>query len=196
MIGIIDYGAGNMGSLTNALKHLGIPFLRSNSPDKLVEVDKLILPGVGAFGPAMDRLNQLHLSSFLQKWAYNQKPLLGICLGMQLIFSESDENGNHRGLNIIPGKVKKIKNSLRSIHIGWNHVQLSGKSTTLSHSGFAYFVHAFACHPRDNNVVIGTTEYGEQFPSVIQMEKVFGVQFHPEKSQDFGLDILKRFSHV
>ena len=93
-------------------------------------------------------------------------------------------------------KVKKIKNSLRSIHIGWNHVQLSGKSTTLSHSGFAYFVHAFACHPRDNNVVIGTTEYGEQFPSVIQMEKVFGVQFHPEKSQDFGLDILKRFSHV
>ncbi len=196
MIGIVDYGAGNMGSLSNALTHLGIPFRLSDSPYTLSKMDKLILPGVGAFGPAIDRLNHLDLTSFLKDWSSRQRPLLGICLGMQLLLSESEENGRHKGLDIISGEVKKIKGAPRAIHIGWNHVQPSGESTALHHSGFAYFVHAFACHPVDNNVVVGTTEYGEQFPSVIQMDNVLGVQFHPEKSQAFGLDILKRFAHV
>ncbi len=195
MIGIVNYGAGNIASLTNALDHLGIPLVVSNSPDILANTDKLILPGVGAFGPAMDQLNQLGLSLFIKEWVNNKKPLLGICLGMQLLLSESAEDGQHDGLNIITGKVTKLSQPPRSIHIGWNKVQPRGISTALPDSGFAYFVHAYACRPHDENVVIGETEYGELFPSVLQYGNVLGVQFHPEKSQAFGLDLLRRYAN-
>lgn len=194
MIGIIDYGIGNIGSLTNAFRFLDIPCIYSGDPKKLRECDRLILPGVGAFQPAMDVLTTLKLDRFIQNWALDGKPLLGICLGMQLLLSESEENGLTPGLNIIPGKVIPIKGGSRKIHIGWNQVEPVGDHSIVPNKGFAYFVHSFACKPENEAHIAAKTEYGESIAAVVQKGNVVGVQFHPEKSQDFGMDILRRFS--
>ncbi len=194
MIGIIDYGIGNIGSLTNAFRFLDIPCIFSGNPKKLSECDRLILPGVGAFQPAMDVLTALQLDRFIQNWALDGKPLMGICLGMQLLLSESEENGVTSGLNIIPGKVIPIKGGDRKIHIGWNQVEPVADNSIVPSKGYAYFVHSFACKPSNKIHIAAQTEYGELFASVVQKGNVIGVQFHPEKSQDYGMGILRRFS--
>ena len=193
MIGIINYGAGNLGSLSNAFSYLGIPSFISGDIEELQKAKKLVLPGVGAFGPAMDRLKNLKLDDFLNDWVDDRKYLLGICLGMQLLLSESEENGTNKGLNLIPGRVKLIKNSFRKVHIGWNQVKPTNENLVFSKTGYAYFVHSYACHPVDEENIISLTEYGNQFVSGLRKRNVIGLQFHPEKSQEFGLRILKRF---
>ena len=194
MIGIIHYGIGNIGSVRNACRFLDIPSIVSGDISELSTCERLILPGVGAFQPAMDILIKRGLDTFIQHWAEDRKPILGICLGMQLLLSQSEENGLAKGLDLIPGNVAPIPKSKRKIHIGWNQVKPVNSSSIISTFGYAYFVHSYACWPEINTHIIATTDYGEPFVSAIQNENVIGVQFHPEKSQNFGLEILRRFS--
>lgn len=194
MIGIVDYGVGNVGSLSNALRYLKIPCIHSPDQAKLSDCAGLILPGVGAFRPAMEKLESPQLVSFLREWAGNGLPLLGICLGMQLLLTESEEGGRHKGLALIPGKVVGIRNALRSIHMGWNLVTPKLSNRFVEESSYAYFAHSFVCQPTNPACIIGETTYGSTFPSMIRSENVTGVQFHPEKSRDFGLQILSSFA--
>ncbi|HBR87169.1 MAG TPA: imidazole glycerol phosphate synthase subunit HisH [Candidatus Marinimicrobia bacterium] len=194
MIGVIQYGIGNIGSVKNALDHLNIPNVVTADQNQLSSCDRLILPGVGAFEPAMNILSDLKFDSFIKDWANDGKPILGICLGMQLLLSSSEENGVTKGLGLISGHVSPLLESDRKIHIGWNKVEPIAKNDIITESGFAYFVHSYACRQENESHIIAQTTYGESFTSAIQKNNVIGVQFHPEKSQDFGLDILRRFS--
>jgi len=194
MIGIIDYGMGNIGSLRNALTFLGIDSLLSRDPRELSRCKALILPGVGAFPPAMERLNRTGLAAYLQEWAGKEFPLMGICLGMQLLMSDSEENGLTPGLDLIAGHVVRLENAPRSIHIGWNTVNPQYANDLIPGKGYAYFVHSYACQPEETKAVLTETTYGSPFASAVQSGNVIGLQFHPEKSQKFGLDILRRFA--
>ena len=194
MIGLVDIGTGNIGSLGNALGYLGLPFMHSHDLEDLDSCSHLLLPGVGAFGPAREHLRRRQLDTFLEAWSASGRPLLGICLGMQLLLSESEEHGRHAGLDVIPGRVRKIEGARRRIHMGWNEVVPRSENSLVPATGFAYFVHAYHCVPEDPTVVMAETEYGEKLAAVIRQRNVAGVQFHPEKSQAFGLDILRRFA--
>jgi glutamine amidotransferase len=195
MIGLVDYGVGNTGSLGNALHHLGLRFLLSADSEALDNCERLILPGVGAFGPAMERLHDLQLDRYLREWAASGRPLLGICLGMQLLLSKSYEHGHHPGLNLIPGEVKKIQDAPREVHTGWNEVVPCLEDQLLPDPGYGYFVHSYYCAPDDPNVIIACTDYGGSLAAVIRSDNLVGIQFHPEKSQAFGLDILRRYGN-
>ena len=157
MIGIVDYGAGNIGSLSNALSHLRIEHKVASSPKKLSICDGIILPGVGAFHAAMQKLEKFGLISFLKDWAISDKPFLGICLGMQLMLDFSEEDGEHDGLGLIKGKVSSLSDPPRAIHIGWNLVKPVKAFGVLQKSEYAYFVHAYACYPEDSEITIGVT---------------------------------------
>ncbi|UCH09157.1 MAG: imidazole glycerol phosphate synthase subunit HisH [Fidelibacterota bacterium] len=194
MIGLVDIGTGNIGSLGNALGHLGLPFIHSRDQLELERCSHLMLPGVGAFGPAIEHLRRQQLDTFLQTWSTSGRPLLGICLGMQLLLSESEEHGRHTGLDLIPGRVQKIEGARRRVHMGWNEVVPRNENPLIPHTGYAYFVHAYHCVPLDPDVVVAEAEYGETLSAVIRQGNVAGVQFHPEKSQAFGLAILQRFA--
>jgi glutamine amidotransferase len=196
MIGVIQYGIGNIGSVKNALDHLNIANVVTADQNQLSSCDRLILPGVGAFEPAMNILSDLKFDSFIKDWANDGKPILGICLGMQLLFSSSEEKVVTNGLDLISGHVSPLQKSDRKIHIGWNKVEPIGKNEIITESGSAYFVHSYACRPENESHIIAQTTYGESFASAIQKDNVIGVQFHPEKSQDFGLNILKSFADV
>ncbi|MBA7679033.1 Imidazole glycerol phosphate synthase subunit HisH [subsurface metagenome] len=195
MIGMVDYGVGNVGSLGNALRHLELPFVLSADHDELNRCENLILPGVGAFGPAMERLRSCRLDGFLLEWAASGKPLLGICLGLQLLLSASREHGKHTGLGLIPGQVRKIRGAPREVHMGWNKVIPRHDNHLVPRPGYAYFVHSYHCVPDDPTVVIADTSYGGPLAAAIRKDNVLGVQFHPEKSQEYGLDILRRFAN-
>lgn len=195
MIGIVDYGAGNIGSLSNALAYLHIEHKVTSNPEKLSRCDGIILPGVGAFQAAIQKLEKFGLISFLQDWAESGKPFLGICLGMQLMLEASEEDGEHQGLGLIQGKVLPLYGAPRSIHIGWNLVKPARPHNSLERPEYAYFVHAFACHLEDSEITVGVTTYGQEFTSMFRSRNIIGVQFHPEKSQVFGLKLLKEFSH-
>ncbi len=194
MIGMVEYGVGNVGSLGNALRHLEQPFVLSADPDELDRCERLILPGVGAFGPAMERLRGCGLDEFLLEWAASGKPLLGICLGMQLLLTDSSERGQYTGLGLIPGPVRKIEGASREVHMGWNKVIPRRGNQLVPGPGYAYFVHSYHCVPDDPTVVIADTSYGGPLAAAIRKGSVLGVQFHPEKSQEYGLDILRRFA--
>ena len=193
MIGVIQYGIGNIGSVKNALDHLNIPNVVTADQSKLLLCNKLLLPGVGAFEPAMNILSHLKFDIFIKNWANDGKPILGICLGMQLLLSSSEERVVTNGLDLISGHVSKLDNGDRKIHIGWNEVQPISKNDLITESGFAYFVHSYACRLENESHIIAQTTYGESFISAIQKDNIMGVQFHPEKSQDYGLGILRRF---
>jgi len=193
MIGIINYGVGNIGSLQNALTFLGLRSILSKNPDELSQCKALILPGVGAFPPAIEKLDASGLVPFLKDWANKKCPLLGICLGMQLLMTDSEENGLTPGLDLISGQVVKLKNAPRSIHIGWNTVSPRYSNDLIPSEGYAYFVHSYASQ-QETPEVVAETIYGVPFASVVRSGNVIGVQFHPEKSQQFGLAILKRFA--
>ena len=199
MISIVDYGLGNLKSLQNAFQFLGFKSKRIRSAKEILSAEKLALPGVGAFAYAMDNIHQFGLDIALLEKANNGTPILGICLGMQLLFTCSHEGGNHPGLDLIPGNVKKIEGALKVPHIGWNQVQINKFSKLLKgfpSRGYGYFVHSYYCDPEESEAVIATTEYGDIFASAVEREHVFGVQFHPEKSQEFGLLILKNFAEM
>ena len=206
MIGIVDYNMGNLASVINAFKKVGADATLESDPSKLSQYDKLILPGVGAFGDAMEHLQENGMDEAVKAFARSGKPLLGICLGMQLLFESSEEFGNHEGLGLIPGKVvafdeSKFDHPLKVPHMGWNElftqgsgfgVQSSELFEGLANEFYLYFVHSYhaVC---DDQYAIGKTFYGYEFVSAVQNENVYGIQPHPEKSHENGLKIIENF---
>ncbi|MEC0554200.1 imidazole glycerol phosphate synthase subunit HisH [Bacillus haynesii] len=201
MIGVIDYGMGNLYSVSKALERIDAPYFVSEHPDELKKADSYILPGVGAFRDAMKILTETGLKTFIQDAASEGKPLLGICLGMQLLFEESEERGASEGLGLLKGKVVKLKdcdqagNRLKVPHMGWNLLTVHRDSPLLpkANEGFAYFVHSYYVSGIEEEALIASAEYGVRVPAVVGLGNVYGAQFHPEKSSTVGMSILKRF---
>ena len=197
-IGVIDYGMGNRRSVEKALQHAGAQALITGDPDELRTADGLVLPGVGAFPLAMSNLRRHGLDELIRERVGEGTPLLGICLGMQLLFESSEELEPANGLGLIGGEVTALDSGgLRVPHIGWNEVRFerpSSLTVRLPPRGCAFYhVHSFAARPREGSDVVGTTEYGERFATIVEHGNVFGVQFHPEKSSGDGLRLLGQF---
>ena len=200
MIAIVDYGVGNLFSLRSSFAAVGVDVTVTSDKAVLDSSDGIILPGVGAFGDAAEKLRQSGLADVLVSLARSGKPLMGICLGMQLLFEKSYEYGEHKGLGLIGGSVVPISdvipNGLKIPHIGWNALNITKKSPIFSGAktgDCVYFVHSYYAANCDS-AVIATTEYGAQLTAAVQEKNVFGCQFHPEKSGDVGLGILRAFS--
>ncbi len=196
MIALIDYGMGNLGSVGNALGFVGCEFEITSDPKAIAAADGAILPGVGAFGDCMANLREYGLVDAIRAYVADDRPFLGICLGLQLLFSEGEEMGRHRGLDIVPGRVIRFRHELKIPQIGWNQIvgrqecpQLEG----VADGSYVYFVHSFHVVPEDESVVAATTDYGYDFVSAIRIGNLFATQFHPEKSADVGLRILRNF---
>lgn len=197
VIGIIDYGMGNLQSVQNALNFIGVESFISSDIKALEKADKIILPGVGAFKDAIDLLVEKGLDKFLQDVKSEGKPLLGICLGMQLLFDTSTEFGFHKGLGLIPGNIVKFElEHLKIPHMGWNSLKIEKAAplfTNLPEDPQVYFVHSYHLKTEED-VVSATTEYGMTVQIAAQEGNVYGLQFHPEKSGDVGLQILRNFA--
>ncbi len=199
-LGIVDYNVGNLQSIINALSSLGYDAKLQSDPEKLKNYDKLILPGVGAFGDAMESLRQKGMDEAVCTYAHSGRYMLGICLGMQLLFEKSYEFGEHEGLGLIKGEVVRFDESafedkLKVPHIGWNGLKIKQKSPLfqgLADEFYLYFVHSFHVKTDEKNI-IGITKYGYEFASAVQKDNVFGFQPHPEKSHENGLKVLENF---
>ena len=199
MIAVIDYGMGNLRSVQKALEKVGAKATITQHADEITRAQKVVLPGVGAIKAAMDKLESLQLIESIKTALASKKPFLGICLGLQLLFEESNEGGVVKGLGIFTGKVTRFTD-LKVPHMGWNQIAVQQKTCPLF-KGIAadsnvYFCHSYYVLPRANDVVAATTDYGTVFASAIWKNNIFGVQFHPEKSQDIGLKILKNFTEL
>lgn len=202
MIAIVDYGVGNLFSLEQSFHAIGAEVVITADPEVLRSADKILLPGVGAFGDAAAKLKESGLGDVVVEQARNGKPLLGICLGMQLLFDEGYEYGCHKGLGLISGKVKPIADvipkELKIPHMGWNALAFTRESklfSKISNGDYVYFVHSYyACECDD--AVIATAEYGVPLTAAVEKGNVFGCQFHPEKSGAVGLGILRAFSEM
>lgn len=203
MVAIIDYGVGNLFSLKSSLKAIGADVIVTADKEELKNADQIILPGVGAFEDAARKLRESGLDKFIKELANNGKPLMGICLGMQLLFDKSYEYGEHEGLSLIKGEVVPIKDdvdeSLKIPHIGWNALNLKGEKSpifaNINDGDCVYFVHSYYAKNCENSV-IATTEYGAELTAAVANKNVFGCQFHPEKSGKVGLSILKAFVNL
>jgi glutamine amidotransferase len=198
MIAIVDYGMGNRRSVEKAFEHVGAEAVITRDHDELRRADGIVVPGVGAFPEGMRRLTALGLDELLRERAAAGVPLLGICLGMQLLFESSTEHEGAPGLGILPGTVTRLQ-SPRLPHIGWNLVTFERDSALTEGLGDAaafYHVHSFACRPSDATDVVGTSEYGERFVSVVERGNVMASQFHPEKSSRDGLRMLRNFAQL
>jgi len=198
MIAIVDYGMGNIHSVQKALQLFGAQTLVTNNPQDILACQKVVLPGVGAFADAMQELEKQNLIPALIKHIKNKKTFLGICLGMQLLLEASQESKGVRGLSIIKGKVVKFKEkNLKVPHMGWNQLDKVSQECPLLKDilkhPYVYFCHSYYPDPKEKNVIASTTNYGTDFPSVIWKENIYGVQFHPEKSQSIGLKIIENF---
>lgn len=195
MVAIIDYGAGNLHSVKNALDFLGAESEITGDREKIEKASHIILPGVGAFGDAMKSMEKSGLIETVKKAADGTKPFLGICLGLQLLFENSEESPGVEGLGIFKGSVVKIPDrGLKIPHMGWNNISLTKKSRILpDNEPFVYFVHSYYIQPTDKDVVSARTEYGEVLDIAVERGNVFATQFHPEKSGDAGMEILRRF---
>jgi len=197
MIAIVDYGAGNLRSVRNALVHLGAKVVTVDQPEQLQHAEKIVLPGVGAFGAGMKALRERGFVEPIIEAANNGVPLIGICLGMQYLFETSEEMGRHEGLGLLKGQVVKFPDSTPLIpHIGWNQLYLRQEHSLLNgvqDESYAYFVHSYYVEPADSEDILATTDYGLEYASVVGRGNVFGIQCHPEKSQSVGLQILKNF---
>jgi glutamine amidotransferase len=199
MIGIIDYGMGNIHSVAKALRNFGAKVCVTNKLSEIKKCDKIVLPGVGAFGAAMFELEKLRLDIAIKKHIDSGKIFLGICLGMHLLFDSSQESPRVRGLGIIPGTVKKFKvaKQRKVPHMGWNQLALKKKDCLLlrgiKENSSVYFCHSYYPQPEDKACIAATTEYGIGFSSIICKGNVFAMQFHPEKSQAVGLKIIENF---
>lgn len=195
MIGIIDYGMGNLHSVKNALDYLGAQSYISSDVEALMKADGLILPGVGAFEDAIGRLRDLGIDQMLHQYAALNKPILGICLGMQLLFESSSEFGQHKGLCLIPGNIVKLDVPLKVPHMGWNSLHFLHKDplfTGLEENVHVYFVHSYYLET-DVTYVSATTMYGKEIQVAAFSGSVYGLQFHPEKSGEVGLKILSNY---
>jgi len=203
MIAIIDYGMGNLYSVSKALERMNADYILTSDQDKLAKADGYILPGVGSFNDAMSILNETGLTQFIQKVVSEGKPLLGICLGMQLLFDESIENGEAKGLSLLPGRVIRIPESgngesFKVPHMGWNNLTIKNESPLLAglYSGYAYFVHSYYVDAADEDTLLATASYSVDVPAVVGRGNVYGTQFHPEKSSELGLAILENYINL
>ena len=196
MIAIVDYGMGNLCSVQKAMEHLGAETVITDSPDIISRADKIVLPGVGAFGDAMRELGSRGLVEPLRRAVASQKPFLGICLGMQVLFDRSEESPGVGGLSILPGEVKRFVTGLKVPHMGWNQICIRRQTPIfrgVEDGAYFYFVHSYYAVPDCAEDVATTTDYAVEFASAICRGNLFGTQFHPEKSQSVGLKILKNF---
>jgi len=202
MIAIIDYGVGNLFSLSSSFKAIGADITVTGDPEIIKKADKLILPGVGAFEDAAKKLRESGLDKIIIEEAENGKPLLGICLGMQMLFEESHEYGIHKGLGLISGKVVpmqgKIPENLKIPHIGWNALKFTKSSPLfkyINEGDCVYFVHSYYAENCEASL-IATAEYSKDLTAAVQRDNIFGCQFHPEKSGNVGLNILRAFCEM
>ena len=198
MIVIIDYGLGNLGSVKNAFDKLNIPSMVSGSVDDITKASGLILPGVGAAGEGMKNLINSGMDYVIKSEVKKGKPILGICLGMQLIFSNSEE-GDVDCLNIVEGEVKRFNIQLKVPQIGWNEVVFRNGEKLfkeIPQNSYYYFVNSYYCLPKERYITIGETKYEKAYCSVVRDKNIYGVQFHPEKSGENGLQLLKNFSKI
>jgi len=198
MIAIIDYGMGNLRSVKKGFEKVRVKAKVVSTPHAILDADAIVLPGVGAFRDCMRNLEKLSLIDPILASIQNGKPYLGICLGLQVLFAESEEFGSSSGLNIFRGKVVRFRVDLKVPHMGWNTVKLQQNTPLfqgIQDESFFYFVHSYYVVPEDSSLVAGTTDYGVTFTSMIWKDNIFATQFHPEKSQLSGLNILKNFGH-
>lgn len=203
MIAVVDYGMGNLRSVQKALEKAGYPALVTNNPKQILNATSIVLPGVGAFKDCIHNLNRLHLVEPILHSIHIGKPFLGICLGLQILFTTGEEFGESSGLNLIKGKVVRFSRNdpsmptrLKIPHMGWNSITIKKDLPLfrgIEDGSFFYFVHSYYVVPDDEGVVAATTDYGMEFTSGIQRENIVALQFHPEKSQQMGLRLLKNF---
>lgn len=198
MISIVDYGMGNLHSVQKALEKTGFASRLVSTAAEVEKAERLILPGVGAFGDAMRGLHERALVAPLRSYARSGRPMLGICLGMQILFESSEEDPGVKGLAIFPGTVRRFQlDGLKVPHMGWNSLEVTPDSRLLAGLGtdpYVYFVHSFYVKPDDSAVTAATASYGHPFTAAVERGNVGGTQFHPEKSQSAGLAILKNFA--
>jgi glutamine amidotransferase len=197
MIAVIDYGMGNLYSVRRALDRMGHPSGIVSDADGVRQADGLILPGVGAFGDAMRELKKRDLETAIKEAAM-EKPLLGICLGMQLLFTSSDEHGYHQGLNLLPGHVKRLEGDVNIPHMGWNELYFQSPHPLLTgvKEGFVYFVHSYYVVPDNREDILAVTDYHQTVTAIVGRHHLFGMQFHPEKSGNVGLQLLANFANL
>ncbi len=199
MIAIIDYGAGNLKSVTNALDFLKVKYKVASNAEDIKKADKIIFPGVGSFGDCIKSLQKKGLIEPLKDGITN-KPYLGICLGLQVLFEESEESKGVKGLSIFKGKCKKfINKELKVPQIGWNSIDIIKKDNILKqikNKSYFYFVHSYYVEPKNKNIISTKTDYGIEYCSGITKNNIFAFQFHPERSGDIGLEILKNFINL
>ena len=198
MIAIIDYDAGNIKSVEKALHYLGEEAVITRDRDTILGADRVILPGVGAFGDAMEKLRTYELDKVIQEVVAQNTPFLGICLGLQLLFESSEESEGVEGLGILKGKVVRlpVENNLKIPHIGWNSLKYPNPGrlfTGIAEDSYVYFVHSYYLQAKDTSIVTATTEYGTLIHASVEQGNVFACQFHPEKSSEVGMQILKNF---
>lgn len=200
MLAIIDYGVGNLRNIERAFAHVDVEARITSDPDELRRATRLVLPGVGAFGAAVDELHRRKLDTLVLDAASTGTPILGICVGFQMLFEEGHEFGVHRGLGLLPGRIVKFPESNLPVpQTGWNQVaqtQAHPLMRDIPDGAFFYFVHSYHADSAAPDTVVGTTEYGFEYPTVCARDNVMGVQFHPEKSQTAGLRLLKNFAEV
>lgn len=198
MIAIIDYGMGNLRSVQKAFEYLGNKAVITQQPSEIQKADKVVLPGVGAFRDAMQTIKQKGIDKVLYDVVEQKKPLLGICLGMQMFFEKSYEYGEHKGLAILQGEIVKLPEGVKIPHMGWNSLNIKKKSPLfegLLEEPYVYFVHSYHLNT-EADIVSATTYYGKEIQVAAQKENVFALQFHPEKSGDVGLNILQNFGRL
>lgn len=201
MIAIIDYDAGNLKSVEKALQYLDEECIVTRDKEELLKADKIILPGVGAFGDAMEKLHKFGLVDVIHKLVKENKPFLGICLGLQLMFESSEEGPGVKGLGLLPGKIVKFpeKEGFKIPHMGWNSIDVKEGSRLfkgVSNNSYVYFVHSYYLQAENENDVAATTEYITHVHASVEHDNIFACQFHPEKSGDVGLRILKNFCEL
>lgn len=199
LISIIDYGMGNLRSVQKALEYIGEEAIITNDKDIIMKSSGIIVPGVGAFPDAMENLKKTGMDKVIKNAAKENKPLLGICLGMQLFFESSDEGTLEKGLGILKGKVTKIKGDVKIPHMGWNSLNIKNMSPLLkktTEGSFVYFVHSYYVSSIDSSSLYAVCSYGVEIPAVISLNNVFGVQFHPEKSGETGINMLRNFAMI
>ena len=201
MIGLIDYDAGNIRSVEKAFAYLGEETVVSRDPEVLLKADKVVLPGVGSFGEAMENLHRYHLVPVINDMVKNNTPFLGICLGLQLLFESSEESPNVEGLGVLKGKILRIPPAagLKIPHMGWNslHLQNDGRLfRDVPEDTYVYFVHSYYLQAEEPEIVIAVTDYGTTIHASVEKENVFACQFHPEKSSRYGLKILENFARL